>query len=393
MWCIRWCPGARQVCRGSPGSCLAGGGTPTLLLPNASGLSYIGPHEVMYSEFKTGVHLGIVTSRDDRSAHREVYLPSHERGMAHFSALSPDRKSVLVVEMGRDANFQRCRLLPFDGSSMGSAVGPPGACLSAAWSPDGRWMYMVVGAHGHSHLWRQPFPDGELQQITSGTSDEQNVVVAPDGASVLTSIGSEHATLWLHDAAGDRALTGEGTVWQPWISNDGKRLYFLSGSNLPNATPVLSRMDIGSGARETLLSGLPMDSYELSADERWLVFTTGARAAREIWVAPVDHHAAPRRLAQAADEIALDSAGHIYYRQLGERVNTLHRMNLDGSADQRLLAGPIVEFHAVSPDGKWVAVDLASAAPGRALSCSNERHLSPHHDSSGGHLLCCLAHW
>ena len=179
--------------------------------------------------------------------------------------------------------------------------------------------------------------------------------------------------MWLHDAAGDRALTGEGTVWQPWISNDGKRLYFLSGSNLPNATPVLSRMDISSGARENLLSGLPMDSYELSADERWLVYTTGARAAREIWVAPVDHHAAPRRLAQAADEIALDAAGHIYYRQLGEQVNTLHRMNLDGSADQRLLAGPIVEFHAVSPDGKWVAVDLASGGdlPGVYLAPTN----------------------
>jgi DNA-binding winged helix-turn-helix (wHTH) protein len=56
------------------------GGEPTRLLPNASSLSYIGPHAVMYSEFKTGLHLGISTSLDDRSQHRQIYLPDHERG-------------------------------------------------------------------------------------------------------------------------------------------------------------------------------------------------------------------------------------------------------------------------------------------------------------------------
>ncbi len=43
------------------------GGEAVKLLPNASGLSFIGPHAVMYSEFKTGLHLGIVSSLDDRA--------------------------------------------------------------------------------------------------------------------------------------------------------------------------------------------------------------------------------------------------------------------------------------------------------------------------------------
>jgi Transcriptional regulatory protein, C terminal/WD40-like Beta Propeller Repeat len=46
------------------------GGASALLLPNASGLSFIGPHEVLYSEFRAGIHLGLVTSADDRSRHR-----------------------------------------------------------------------------------------------------------------------------------------------------------------------------------------------------------------------------------------------------------------------------------------------------------------------------------
>jgi hypothetical protein len=50
----------------------------------------------MYSAFQTGIHLGIATSLRDRSRHRQIYLPEHERALAHFSYLSPDRKAVLV---------------------------------------------------------------------------------------------------------------------------------------------------------------------------------------------------------------------------------------------------------------------------------------------------------
>jgi DNA-binding winged helix-turn-helix (wHTH) protein len=173
------------------------GGETVKLLPNASGLSFIGPHQVMYSEFKTGLHLGIVTSLDDRSQHREIYLPDHERGMAHFSYLSPDRKSVLVVEMDRTANFQRCRLLPFDGTSPGNPVGPNGACRFAAWSPRGDWMYFSVQISGHSHLWRQRYPDGRPQQITFGPTDEETVACTADGRALLTSLGREQSRIWL----------------------------------------------------------------------------------------------------------------------------------------------------------------------------------------------------
>jgi len=39
--------------------------------------------------------------------------------MAHYSYLSPDRKWVLIVEMDHTTAWQPCRLVPFDGSSMG----------------------------------------------------------------------------------------------------------------------------------------------------------------------------------------------------------------------------------------------------------------------------------
>ena len=359
------------------------GGTPVKLLPNASGLTFIGRHEVMYSEFKSGIHLGIVTSLDDRSKHRDIYLPTHERAMAHYSYLSPDRKSVLVVEMGRRADWQRCRLVPFDGSSAGVQVGPEGACHAAGWSPDGRWMYFEASHDGHSHLWRQRFPDGEPEQLTFGPADEETLAVAPDGRSLLTSLGRLQATVWLHDASGERALTTESLALRPTLSADGRHVYFLAASPA-QAPTALWRLEVASGRKESLLAGFKVGDYSVSRDERLIVFTTAHEGVPEIWVAPVDRASAPRLLVRNADQPALDGSSRIYYRRLGEQRSYLHRVQPDGSGDEQLLATPIVDLQAVSPNGEWVAAALS--IPGHLAGA----HLVP---LNGGEPYLLAAGW
>ena len=192
------------------------GGQPTKLLPNAFGLSWIADQRVMFSEIKgSGMHLGVVTSTESRAERREIYFPAHERAMAHFSHLSPDGKSVLIVEMDRTPTWQPCRLAPFDGSSAGRQVGPQGACVASGWSPDGRWMYFSANVGGSSHLWRQKFPDGTPEQITFGPTEEEGVAVAPDGRSIVTSVGTHQSAIWMHDAAGERAISSEGYATFP----------------------------------------------------------------------------------------------------------------------------------------------------------------------------------
>ena len=123
------------------------GGEPTRLVARASGLSWIEPvpgqRRVMFSAIPgNGIHMGIFESTESRSELRTVYMPAGPNGMAHRSFLSPDHRSVLVVEMDLDS-WQPCRLVPFDGSSAGTRVGPqPAQCTDGAWSPDGKWMYL-----------------------------------------------------------------------------------------------------------------------------------------------------------------------------------------------------------------------------------------------------------
>src|SRR4051812_27369122 len=128
--------------------------------------------------------------------------------MAHFSYASPDRKWVLVVEM--DPIWQVCRVVPMDGTSTGWHVGPQGRCMFAAWSPDGNWMYFGAEVEGSHHLWRQRFPRGKPEQITSGPTQEDGLAVAPDGRSVITSVGIEQGAIWIHDAQGERLARSQG---------------------------------------------------------------------------------------------------------------------------------------------------------------------------------------
>ena len=269
------------------------GGDSTLFLPNAAGLSWLDPHRLLYSEIKTGVHMGIVTANDDRSEHREIYFPIHERAMAHYSYASPDRKWALVVEM--DPQWHPCRLVPFAGGSPGKQVGPSGACTSAAWSPDGNWMYFGVEVDGTRHLWRQSFPDGQPEQMTSGPTEEDGLAVASDGRSLITSISTKQNAIWIHDSRGDHALSTEGYASgsPPRFSHDGKSLYYLLRRDSPESPSELWRANLESGSSEAIMPGVSIREYDISNDEKEVVFTTQpAGQASQLWLAPLDRSVA-----------------------------------------------------------------------------------------------------
>jgi eukaryotic-like serine/threonine-protein kinase len=208
------------------------GGQPRALLANAEGLTWIkgqnNPVRVLFSEMTGhGQQMGIVTATESRAEQRTVYMPPDESGMAHRSYLSPDGKEVLLILM-KLGRWVSCGLTRFDGSSGVKEVGPSQAqCKDAAWSPDGKWMYFSADIGNRFHIWRQRYPDGVPEQITSGATQEEGIEIAPDGRSLVTSIGLSQSTLWIHDARGERQITSEGFALLPSISPDAKRLYYL----------------------------------------------------------------------------------------------------------------------------------------------------------------------
>jgi Tol biopolymer transport system component len=330
------------------------GGEPRLLLANATGLSWIDDRHLLFSEIKTGHHLALITATESRTEARDVYVPQPQEGMVHFSALSPDRKQALLGEMDRNGMLP-CRLVPFDGSSMGKPVGPiPSSCEGVGWSPDGKWMYLSADAGSGTHIWRQRAAGGAPEQLTFGTATENGVAVTPDGKSLITSVGTTQNSVWVHDRDGERQVSAEGSAVDPFFSPDGKQLYYITKQR-EFGYGELWVTDLTSGRAERVLAGVLINRVSLSRDGRLIAYTTPDDG---VWIAPLDRHLSPRKLASAKNWVEFGSSGDVFFMGEDGAANHLYRVRQDGSGRQRVLEQPILRFISLSPDEHWAAVSV-----------------------------------
>ena len=342
------------------------GGEAMRLLARAGGLTWAGgsaPRRVLFSRLVApgGLHMGVFSSTESRTEERQVYLPADVNGMAHRSALSPDGQSVLVAEMDL-SGWLPCRLAPFDGGSPGRTVGPaPSQCTDVAWSPDGRWMYFSANAGLGFHIWRQRFPDGPAEQLTSGPTEEQGMAVDPDGRSFVTSVGESQSTIWIRDAKGDRQITSQGYAFLPAFSRDGESLYYLQRSEASRrfVSGELWAAAVGTGRRERLLPDFLMEHYSVSRDGRQVVFVSVDGDGRSaVWLATLDASAPPRRLISLDTVLGalFDPAGGVYFVGGSRGSPHLHHIKEDGTGVRRVVPQPIMFMYAVSPGGEAIAV-------------------------------------
>jgi Tol biopolymer transport system component len=344
------------------------GGEPRILLPNASSLTWIdGGKRLLFSEIKEGLHMVLVTTDEGRGHSRDIYAPPGERSMAHHSFLSPDGRWVLIVEMDNHGQILPCRVVPFQGGGDPQVVGPPsGSCISGAWSPDGKWVY-VTARTDKFHLWRQRFPGGEPEQLTSGPTSQEGIAIAPDGKSLITAVGTEDSTVWFHDNDGDHQVSSEGNAIAPEFSSDGNSLYFLM-TNGQSSEFELCVENLRDGKIERLLPGYSMGSgsmlqfsssrpYAISRDGKLVAFAMKDQSGHNgLWVAPINRRSSPVRISSSAieDSPSFLPDGDLVFRAAEGGTNYLYRMKSDGSGRRKLTSERVLDILTVSPDGRWI---------------------------------------
>jgi Tol biopolymer transport system component len=351
-----------------------------LLLPNSSSLTWIdGGKRLLFSEIKDGLRLALVTADEARGNSRDVFVPEGNRSMVHHSYLSPDGRSVLIVLMDNAGQIVPCRIVPFRGSKDVRVVGPPnGMCRSGAWSPDGKWIYLSARTDDF-HIWRQRFPDGKPEQLTFGPTSQEGIAMASDGKSLLTSVGSQDHTVWLHDTDGEHQISSEGDASSPTFSADGRSLYFLMANGQTRGAELwvkdLSSGDLNSGKVDRVVPGYPMQSnverlsYSISQDGKQVAFATLDQSGRSsLWVAPTSRRSSPRHISSAAveDSPLFLPDGDLVFRATEGGSNYLYRMKADGTDRHKVIPDRILTVVEVSRDGRWVVA--ASANP------DNEEH-------------------
>jgi len=347
------------------------GGEARLWLPNASGLVWLDKTKLLFSEIKDQhQHMAIVTADESRAGSRDLYVPPHERGMAHRSYPSPDGKWMLLVEMNERGNIVRCRLAPLDGGSAGQQVGPPtGQCTFAAWSPDGKWMYFSSDSGGAFHTWRQRFPDGQPEQITSGPTEEEGLAMASDGRSFITAVGLTQSSVWLHDGGGDRQVSLEGYAFAPRLTPDGKRLLYQVRKG---AASELWVAELDSGRSEPLLPGIavglagnpPSSSYDISPDGRQVVVSSPDNGGNlRLLLAPLDRRSSPRQIPNVEGARPVFGAtGEVFFHGVEGTSSFLYRVREDGGGLRKAFDAPLVGIMGESPDRNWLVLGARGLA-------------------------------
>jgi Tol biopolymer transport system component len=229
-------------------------------------------------------------------------------------------------------------------------------------------MYFTANAGNGYHVWRQSFPDGLPQQVTTGPTQEEGVSFAPDGRSFVTAIGQSQSTLWFHDSPADRQITSEGFALFPSLSVDGRKLYYLlrAGGAGSWTSGELWVAELASGQRQRLLPDVLMQHYTVSRDGRLAVFVEADRARRSpVWIAAVDRGSAPRQLGTGGITAFFGADGDVLFVGQDKTNISLYRVRADGSELPQVLPAPLYQGRQldftggppmISSDGKWVVV-------------------------------------
>jgi Tol biopolymer transport system component len=213
-------------------------------------------------------------------------------------------------------------------------------------------MYFTAVVDGASHVWREPFPSGALQQITSGPAQERGIAMSADGRSLVTALGMLESGAWLHTPQGESLISADGYASRLRFSRDGRFLFYLLRHASSDVAGELWQTELSSGKREPLAQSVPMLGYDLSPDGTQILFAVKPEyGPAEIWLTSRQGADPPRRLtASGEDQPTFGPGGEILFRQSENHENYFFVMNADGSERRKITSTRIIELRTMSPD-------------------------------------------
>jgi hypothetical protein len=277
---------------------------------------------------------------------------------------------VLLAEVGESGNWEPCRVVPMDGSSRGRTVGPPGPCTFGAWSPDGKWVYVTSKNGGLYHIWRQRFPGGSPEQVTSGLTQEEGVAMAFDGRSFVTTVSFESSSLWIHDAKGERQISvPEGNAAYPKFAPDGKKLYYRIVKAVPrfgtNRDPGdVWVTDLESGLSHSLSPGFQPLDFDISHDGQQIVMEApDSEGKPRLWVMSLQSGGRPRMIGGVEGRRALFSwTDEIFFLHNEGAAGFVYAVRPDGSGLRKALQAPVFAHNGIPPGGNWIVAWAPTSA-------------------------------
>jgi len=97
-------------------------------------------------------------------------------------------------------------------------------------------MYLNTNSDHGFHVWRQRFPNGRIEQVTSGPTKRRESPLIQMASLLLPPSAYGEAVWWLHDQSGDHILTSEATATLADARN-GSPFHLMAKSSITSVRP------------------------------------------------------------------------------------------------------------------------------------------------------------
>jgi Tol biopolymer transport system component len=187
----------------------------------------------------------------------------------------------------------RLMTMPLDGGEPKEVVRRDTDYLLSTWSPDGD---AIVFSEESGGLWMADYPLGKTRQLTAGTIDEIEPVVATDGR-ILYSTFSHQTDIYIDDMNGgeDRLTRHTLDNFSACFAPDGNYVAYMS-SRTGNAEIWL--IDLAKQTERQLTSGEGRNYYpSCSPDGREVVFVSNRDGSPNAWSVSIDG-GVPRKITE-----------------------------------------------------------------------------------------------
>lgn len=317
-------------------------------------------------------------------------------------ALAPDGKKIAFIVRG-----EIFAASAKDGGDAARVTTSPASESQAVWSPDSRRLAYVSNRKGPSHVFLYDFSNNTETQITSDALSDATPQFSPDGRLVAFERGARELRLFDLESKQERLLA-TGFLDKPPLTNersfafspDSRYIAFMPiGDKLFRNVHIVSTSG-GQATPVSFLANLFSNSVSWSPDGTFILFDTGQRTepfslarvdlipraprfredqfrdlfkeetprtiTRTSEPRPAENRPAeprpaePQPPAQTATNAAQPGASDEQKKPAVKPVNIVfeeirRRLSL-------LPVGVDVDYHAISPDGKWVLMTASAAS-------------------------------
>jgi Dipeptidyl aminopeptidases/acylaminoacyl-peptidases len=228
--------------------------------------------------------------------------------------VSPDGTKVAFTVSSLDSEEMKRRtdlwVVGIEGEGARRLTQHPASDTSAAWSPDGKWIWFLSSRSGSSQVWKIPVDGGEARPGPTLPLDVAAFRLSPDGAKlavaleVFPDLATADETKKRLDEKAKEKATGriyERLLYRHWDTwKDGRRSHlFVVPADGGEAVDVMKGMDADSPSKP--FGGA--EEFTFTPDGKAVVLTARDAGREEawstnldLWVVPADGSAPPKRL-------------------------------------------------------------------------------------------------